>query len=91
MTEPPLRDRSDINVRTPAAIAPEEIAVAIRTAIANAYGMEQADVASAAYRLLGFPRLTDDMRASVDPLVEAMLASGQLQRQGSVLTVMRDA
>jgi hypothetical protein len=87
MIEPPLRDRSGIEGRSLSNVAPEEIAVAIRTAIANAYGMEQSQVAAAACRLLGFPRLTEEMRAAVDPLVDAMLASGQLQRQGSHLTV----
>jgi hypothetical protein len=88
MSEPPLRDRSAIEGRALSNIAPEEIAVAIRTAIANAYGIQQSDIAAAACRLLGFPRLTEDMRATVDPLIEAMLASGQLQRQGSHVTVV---
>ncbi|MDQ3548293.1 MAG: DUF3320 domain-containing protein, partial [Chloroflexota bacterium] len=87
MIEPPLRDRSTLKERALPNIAPEEIAIAIQTAIANAYGMEQAQVAAAACRLLGFPRLTEEMRAMVDPLVDAMLANGQLQRQGSHLTV----
>ncbi|HEX5166829.1 MAG TPA: DUF3320 domain-containing protein, partial [Thermomicrobiales bacterium] len=83
----PVRDRSNISNRSLTSIAPEEIAAAIRLAIANAYGMEQSQVAAAACRLLGFPRLTDEMRGTVDPLVEALLASGQLQRQGNHLTV----
>ncbi|HYI14606.1 MAG TPA: DUF3320 domain-containing protein, partial [Thermomicrobiales bacterium] len=87
MSDPPLRDRSALNGRALQTIAPEEIAVAIRTVVENAYGIEQAQVAAAACRLLGFPRLTEEMRAIVDPLIEAMLASGQLQRQGNYLTV----
>jgi very-short-patch-repair endonuclease len=87
MSEPPLRDRSAIEGRALPNVAPEEIAVAIRTAIANAYGIQQSEVAAAACRLLGFPRLTEDMRATVDPLIESMLTSGQLQRQGNHVTV----
>jgi very-short-patch-repair endonuclease len=87
MIEPPLRDRIAVEDRALSNVAPEEIAVAIRTAIANAYGIEQADIAAATCRLLGFPRMTEDMRAIVDPLIEAMLASGHLQRQGHHLTV----
>ncbi len=87
MIEPPLRDRSSVNGRTLQNVAPEEIAVAIRASISNAYGIEQSQVASAACRLIGFPRLTEEMRSIVDPLVEAMLASGELERQGNHLTV----
>ena len=87
MGDPPLRDRGAIGGRSLSNVAPEEIAVAIRTVITNAYGMEQSQVAAAACRLLGFPRLTEEMRALVNPLIEGMLASGQLQRQGNTVTV----
>ena len=88
MTEPPLRDRSALaNGRSLDVIAPEEIALAIRTAVANAYGMEQAQIAATACRLLGFPRLTEEMRATVDPLIDDLLASGHLMRKGEHLTV----
>jgi len=86
MYEPPLRDRSNRYGRSLASIAPEEIAVAIRTAVVNAYGIDQAQLPAAACRLLGFSRLTEDMRSTLDQLIEAMIASGHLQRQGTHVT-----
>lgn len=83
MTTPVVRDRSALDTRAMDLIAPEEIAAAIQLAIASAYGMEQSQVAAATGRLLGFSRLTEDVRSVVDPLVDDLIASGLLQRQGT--------
>jgi very-short-patch-repair endonuclease len=90
MTEPPLRDRSHLNgaSRDLALIAPEEVELAVARVVRDAYGMETSQIAPAVARLFGFQRLTDDMRAHIDPLVERMVADGRLTRQGGVVAVV---
>jgi hypothetical protein len=90
MTEPPLRDRSNLNgaSRDLALIAPEEVELAITRVVRDAYGIETSQIAPAVARLFGFQRLTDDMRAHIDPLVERMVADERLTRQGGVVAVV---
>jgi len=90
MIDPPLRDRSVLPQpnRSLTLVAPEEIAAAIRKAVSDAYGLAPSDVSPAAARLLGFGRVTDDVRNVVEPLVQALVESGELRQQGGVLTVM---
>jgi hypothetical protein len=49
--------------------------------------MEPAQIANAAWALLGFSRVTEDMRAVIDGLVDDLLASARLIAQGPHLVV----
>ena len=84
-----LRDRSDLpaSSRKLELVAPEEIALAVHTAIANAFGMDAAAVPAAACRLLGFTRVSEDMRARVDIVVHGMILNKQLERQRDQLVL----
>ena len=50
-------------------------------------GSAQNDVAIAAARLLGFGRVTKEMRDGFDPVIRSMIVSGVLVRQGDQLLV----
>lgn len=89
MRQPPLRDRSQLPERNIAYVAPEEVAGAIEKVVGEAFGMPREEVAAAVARLLGFPRLNEDIREQVDLVTEQLLGQetlllreGQLQLQG---------
>ena len=84
-----VRDRSALpsGSRKLDLVAPEEIAQAIEQTVADAFGMESAAIPSAACRLLGFPRVTDEMKSRFEPLIASMLEEGRLVPQGPHLVV----
>jgi len=87
--QPALRDRSKL----PAAsrkidlVAPEELSAAAHKVVAASYGIAQNDVPVAAARLLGFGRVTTEMRDRFDPVIRSMIASGVLVRRGDQLLI----
>jgi len=89
MAEAPLRDRSGL----PAAskklewVAPEEIARAIERVVADALGIEPEAIPPAACRVLGFPRLGDDMRRRFEAIRDDLVARGRLAPSGKHLIV----
>jgi hypothetical protein len=87
MAAAPLRDRSDLpqSAKKFEYVSPEEIQAAIEQVIQDSYGLSRDDVASYACRLLGFPRLTDEMRAVVDKQRDALLAAGRVVLKGDSL------
>ena len=90
--EPEVRDRARPAGRARGSSSwsrPEEIALAVERVVADAFGMEPAAVPAAACRLLGFPRMGDDMRARVEMVVADLVALGRLDEKGGFL-VHRD-
>jgi len=87
MTTPPLRDRGGLSSRDRGVetIAPEELRLAVTTAVSGSYGMQPADIVTSAAALLGFSRVGDDLRAALEALVGAMTDDGALRRQGEHL------
>jgi very-short-patch-repair endonuclease len=87
MTAPALRDRSDLpqSVKKIEYVAPEEIQAAIERAVRDSYGLAPDDVASYSCRLLGFARITDEMRAVVDKQRDALTTAGRLFLKGDSL------
>ncbi len=83
MTHPPLRDRSQLpaSARDVELISPEEIKLVIQKAVAESYGLTAEDVAPATAKLMGFLRITDELREQIDLLVEELLQAGILSRQ----------
>ena len=67
-----VRDRSELPnaSRKLELIASEEIEVAIKQIVSNAFGIERADLAREVCRLFGFRSVSSDMRRGVDRVVE---------------------
>jgi hypothetical protein len=90
MERPPVRDRSDL----PAAsrkldlIAPEEIRAGILQVIRQSCGMSFDEAPGAVCRLLGFARVTDDMRGAMELHRDALIKRGDLRANGQNLTVV---
>ena len=85
-----VRDRSEVPAQFKRLdyIAPEEIKAAIDQSVGASFGMVQDEVATSACRMLGFARVSEDMRVAVEQLRDAMLKEGRLVLQGE--TVVRD-
>ena len=86
-----VRDRSEVPAQFKRLdyIAPEEIKAAIEQSVGESFGMVQDDVATSACRMLGFARVSEDMRVAVEQLRDAMIKEGRLTLQGE--TVIRGA
>jgi very-short-patch-repair endonuclease len=89
MTDAPVRDRSDLapSARKIEYVAPEEIRAAIERLAQVSYGVSPGDVANGACRLLGFLRVTDEMRAVVEKERDTLIADGRLLLKGESLVV----
>ena len=87
--EVPIRDRSDFdpNVKKLERVAPSEIDAAVERVVRHAHGATAEEIPSAVCTLLGFARVTMDMRTIVDRRVEALLASERLQLQAGHLVM----
>jgi very-short-patch-repair endonuclease len=86
---PVLRDRSGL----PAAarkldlVAPEELALAIERVVVDAYGMEPGAIPPAACRLIGFGRVSDEMRRRVASIVDQLVEEKRLVARGDHLVI----
>jgi very-short-patch-repair endonuclease len=80
----PVRDRSALPApsRKLELIAPEEIRRAILMAVMEAYGIIPEEVPNAVCKLLGFARVTDEMRAVLEPHRDALLREGYVKLNG---------
>jgi very-short-patch-repair endonuclease len=68
-------------------IAPEELALAIDRVVRDAFGMPREQIPVNVCRLLGFQRMTAEMRATLDPIIDAMLADDRLAERGGHVVV----
>ena len=84
MTEAPIRDRSLLpsSVRKLELVPLEEVRRAILLVVRESCGIAPEDVPAAVCRLLGFARMTSEMRASVESHREALLANSDLTMEG---------
>ena len=89
MESPALRDRGNIarTSRELELVAPEEIALAVERVVAGSYGIHRQEVPGAAVRLLGFVRVTQDMRTKVGSVVDEMIQDSRLVEQGDNLVI----
>jgi hypothetical protein len=87
MQQPPLRDRSQLpaNSRKLGLVAPEELALALHTVVAQSFGLPREAVFLPAVRLLGFNRLSEEMRQQLEPVLLGLLAQGRLGELNGVL------
>ena len=88
MESPPVRDRSSLPVssRKLDLVAPEEIDAAILKVVQQSCGMNPDEVPGAVCRLLGFARVTDDMKNSIEPRRDTLLGRGALKANGQKST-----
>lgn len=88
MVAPVLRDRSNSAVNKKVHfIADEEIAQAILKVVKDSYGVSIDHVAAAAFQMLGFARVTDEMRERIKPIIGDLVLSGVLSDKGTVLVM----
>jgi very-short-patch-repair endonuclease len=75
---PVLRTRAALDSRSRSIdlIAPEEISLAVKHAVIESYGLPLHEAAHAACRVLGFERVTSDMKDRIDALVRQMVEAG---------------
>jgi hypothetical protein len=90
MQRSPVRDHSVLPAasRKLGLVAPEEIRRAILIVVQESYGIVPAEVPNAVCRLLGFARVTDDMRTAVEPHRDALLREGHLTLNGPNLVLV---
>jgi hypothetical protein len=86
-----VRDRSGLpsQFKKLELVSPEEIGAAIEQAITDSYGLAPEDVAVAACRLLGFQRVTDEMRTAVEKERDSLIRTGRLITRGESLVCGR--
>jgi hypothetical protein len=87
METPAVRDRSDLpqSCKKIEYVAPEEIRAALLQVAQESFGASPSEIAHGACRLLGFGRLTDEMRVVIDGNRDALLAAGHLEQRGESL------
>jgi very-short-patch-repair endonuclease len=84
-----VRDRSDFSQQQKKIdlVAPEEICAAIEQTVEQSFGLATEDVAIATCRLLGFARVSEEMRAVVEEQRDNLLNSGKLEYRGETLVL----
>ena len=87
MEIPAIRDRSDLSQACKKIdyVAPEEIREAILQVARDSFGGTPIEIVHGACRLLGFGRVTDDVRAVIDKNRDALVAAGVLEQRGESL------
>lgn len=87
METPAVRDRSDLSQSCKKIdyVAPEEIREAILQVARESFGGTPIEIAHGACRLLGFGRVTDDVRVVIDQNRDALVAAGVLEQRGESL------
>jgi hypothetical protein len=86
MEEAPLRDRSGLPDASKKIelVSPDEIAAAIRKAVADSFGMDRSEIPAAVLRLLlGFRRTTQGAQRHVTRVLDDMVRRGELVQEGS--------
>jgi len=80
MSVPPVRDRSELTAahRKLDLLADEELAEAVVKAVRESFGAEESDAVQAAYRALGFVRVTEEMRSRLSALMEELAEQQKL-------------
>ncbi|WBA41269.1 DUF3320 domain-containing protein [Hymenobacter canadensis] len=87
MQHPALRDRSQLPAisRKLLYVAPEELALALRTVVEQSFALPREAVFLPAVRLLGFARLSEEMRQQLEPVLAGLLERGELVEVNGIL------
>jgi hypothetical protein len=84
-----VRDRSDFppQFKKMEYVAQEEVCAAIEQSVDESFGLAADEVAVAACRLLGFARVSEDMRLIIEKQRDRLIEEGRLVLRG--VTVIR--
>ncbi|MDF7812687.1 DUF3320 domain-containing protein [Hymenobacter sp. YC55] len=87
MQQPPLRDRSNLPAisRKLAFVSPEELARALRTMVEQSFALPREAAYLSTVRLLGFSRLSDDMRQQLDTVLADLIERSEIEDVHGVL------
>jgi very-short-patch-repair endonuclease/flagellar biosynthesis GTPase FlhF len=73
MEAPVIRDRRDLPNKKIELVSPQEIALAIMKVTIDSYGIERSLIVGAAVHMLGFFRITDDLKEAIEWVLESLL------------------
>jgi very-short-patch-repair endonuclease len=92
MTETKPRNRSQLpqSSKKLALIAPEEIAAATLHVVAGSYGIDPQEAPKAIGELLGFGRVSSDMRDGINVVIRNILRKKQLTEEGNHLFLLKE-
>jgi hypothetical protein len=83
----PIRDRSEFpqQIKKLEYVSPDEVSAAIEHVVLTGFGMPSDDIPVAACRLLGFARVSDEMRTVVCECRDSLIAQGRLEQRAEML------
>ena len=89
MKKPKLLDRSELpdSSRKLELVESSEVSLELTTVVSSSKGINRSEISGPATRLLGFMRVTEDMRSRIDSRVDWLLGEKQLVEQGGLLMV----
>jgi len=85
-----VRDRSAVKsaaLRKPDMLPPDEIRVAILDIVKANYGAARSDLVPAVSHGFGFAATSSQLRGVIEPIIDALIASGDLVEQGEMIVV----
>lgn len=93
MQEPALRDRSGLSgsSRKLKFVSPEEIIVAVKNVIEDAIAILPDDAATLAAKLLGFSRVTEEMRTEILDVISMAIEQQIIRKDGELLKAAASA
>jgi very-short-patch-repair endonuclease len=85
----PIRDRSEFTAQTKKLeyVSPSEICAAVEHVVREGFGMPADDIPIAVCRLLGFSRVSEEMRSVVSGCRDSMISEGRLRQHSDMLIV----
>jgi very-short-patch-repair endonuclease len=86
-----VRDRSEFppQIKKLEYVSSEEICAAIEHVVLTGFGMPPDDIPVAACRLLGFARVSEEMRSAVSECRDSLIAQGRLEQRAEMLVHAR--
>ena len=89
--ECPIRDRSEFppQIKKLEYVSPEEICSAIEHVVLTGFGMSPDEIPVAACRLLGFARVSEEMRSVVSECRDSLIVEGRLEQRAEMLVHKR--
>ena len=70
-------------------IAPEEIELAVKAVVSDSLGIERDDLPREVSRLFGFKSLSEDMRHTIELVVDRMIEQGELTARSNSLVLAK--
>ncbi len=85
----PIRDRSEFPAQTKKLeyVSPSEICAAVEHVVREGFGMPADDIPIAVCRLLGFSRVSEEMRSVVSGCRDSLVSEGRLRQHSDMLIV----